>query len=208
MDPPHTVIPNVACLILPIPRSKNVCYEMDSAILKPFGKMREVLNQLIVTSKLEGLALLDFLRKKTPLLQSLDATCCIELAVMQGLLGEGGLALMQAAIIQSLPSKGSPRNIEHCLQLLTEVGSSGTYTFTGPDAQRTHDAVKEMLGSMLRGKPPKIAAMQTDVFMAQVADLLPELCIEIVGGEKGKEKTLTGKDAVKAKLDKAGRAKQ
>jgi hypothetical protein len=181
---------------------------MDAAILKPFGKMREVLNQLITTSKLEGFALLDFLRKKTPLLQSLDPSCVIELAVMQGLLGEGGLALMQKAIIQSMPSKGSPRNIEHCLQLLTEVENSGTYTFAGADAQRTLQAVTEMLGSMHRGKPPKVAAMKTDVFMAQIADLLPELCIEIVTEKGGKETKLTGKDAIKKKLEKAGRAKQ
>ena len=40
--------------------------EMDPSILKNFGKMREVLNQLIIASKLEGQPLLEFLKKKTP----------------------------------------------------------------------------------------------------------------------------------------------
>lgn len=179
--------------------------EMDPSILKNFGKMREVLNQLIIASKLEGQPLLEFLKKKTPLLQSLDASCCIELAVMQGLLGEGGLALMQNKIIKCMPSKDTPRNIEHCLQLMSEVGSSGTWQFSGADARRTLDAIREMLIAMTRGKAPKIASMKTDIFMSKIVDLLPELCIEIVG-EKDKEKKISGKSAIKMKLDKAGRA--
>lgn len=207
MDP-HTLTAYLTWLIIAsTPRDQNKMYEMDPSILKNFGKMREVLNQLIATSKLEGQPLLEFLKKKTPLLQSLDASCCIELAVMQGLLGEGGLALMQNRIIESMPSKGRPRNIEHCLQLLSEVGSSGTWQFSGADARRTLDAVREMLIGMARGKAPKIASMKTDIFMAKIADLLPELCIEIVG-EKDKEKKITGQSAIRMKLDKAGRARQ
>ena len=180
--------------------------EMDPSILKNFGKMREVPNQLTIASKLEGQPLLVFLKKKTPLLQSLDASCCIEFAVVQGLLGEGGLALMQNKIIECMPSKGTPRNIEHCLQLLTIVGSSGTWRFSGADARSTLEAISEMLIGMARGKAPKIASMKTDIFMSKVADLLPELCIEVVG-EKDKEKKITGKSAIKMKLDKAGRAR-
>ena len=136
----------------------------------------------------------------------MDASCCIELAVMQGLLGEGGLALMQNKIIECMPSNGTPRNIEHCLQLLTLVGSSGTWQLSGADARRTLEAISELLVGMARGKAPKIAPMKTDIFMSKVADLLPELCIEIVG-EKDKEKKITGKSAIKMKLDRAGGGK-
>lgn len=201
-------IPYLACFIVALtPREKNVCYQFDASILKPFGKMREVLIQLIRSSKLEGPALLEFLKKKTPLLQSLDASCCIELAVMQGLLGEGGVTLMQNKIVECLPSKSTSLTIEHSMQLLTEVQASGLYTFTSADAQRTLDAVKEMLIGMLRGKSPKVSSMRTDPFMTLVADQLPYYCIENVG-DQGKQKKLAGADAIRVKLDQAERARQ
>ena len=88
---------------------------------------------------------------------------------------------------------------------MSEVGSSGTWQFSGADARRTLDAIREMLTAMTRGKAPKIASMKTDIFMSKIVDLLPELCIEIVG-EKD-ENNITGKSAIKMKLDMEGRAR-
>ena len=76
------------------------------------------------------------------------------------------------------------------------------FTFTGEMAQSTLNACEEMLFGMQRGKPPNITSMKTDTFMGKIADLLPEMCVEIIS-EKGKEKKVSGKAAIKVRLQKA-----
>ena len=187
----------------------SACHKAQAEhnLLKPLSGLRDVYqdwvlarkacNKILAEVSLEDAAhTQELLHKKADMFTSLDSTFVIELAAMDALMGAGGLELVQAQLLKSLPAKETAMTLEHSMQLLTQMKDSLLFKYSGAEARSTVLAILEIVSGMKGGRPPKMEVMNGDPFLRKVQEALPHF---VRCGEGQSE--LTGKEAIEAMMD-------
>lgn len=144
------------------------------------------------------------------LLLSVDSTFSIELSVCRALQGRQGEKLMEATILDKLPTADKPIKLATSVVALRSLKEAPLAKWTGEGSTNILAAVMEQLQKMSKGQAPNMEHFSSD-FMKQVRKRLEWFCTHVpekVGGQKpgpplNGEKTASAKlKALEARLNK------
>jgi hypothetical protein len=156
---------------------------VEDTLLKPLATARSAFIKMLGCLVLADCKTVGaLLKKKMPLLLSMDPTFVIELQVLEALAGDSGMQMLQDAVLKMMPSKTKPTIValETVSARLTTLKESNLYKYNGSKGQTSVDVTAANFEQMLQGREPKVEALKSSVFFATILAALPLFCHRVV----------------------------
>ena len=150
----------------------QICQE----ILEPWQQARASCNDhLRATGQLDGPAVVTFLARKEAALRSVDPTFAIEMLFFSSMVGKGGEKLLQAQILELMPTRTTTMEAKSVLSSLKKLQCSELYKFTGVASQNVVVSVSQLIQHLEEGRQPSFAS-NPDPFMAEMKLAISHFC--------------------------------
>ena len=150
--------------------------QIGQEILEPWQQARASCNDhLRATGQLDGPAVVTFLARKEAALRSVDPTFAIEMLFFSSMVGKGGEKLLQAQILELMPTRTTTMEAKSVLSSLKKLQCSELYKFTGVASQNAVVSVSQLIQHLEEGRQPSFAS-NPDPFMAEMKLAISNFC--------------------------------
>ena len=150
----------------------QICQE----ILEPWQQARASCNDhLRATGQLDGPAVVTFLARKEAALRSVDPTFAIDMFFFCSMVGKGGEKLLQAQILELMPTRTTTMEAKSVLSSLKKLQCSELYKFTGVASQNDVVSVSQLIQHLEEGRQPSFAS-NPDPFMTEMKLAISNFC--------------------------------
>ena len=180
---------------------------VSDALVDATRKARETANALLEQARIHGAeGIKQVLNAKEVHLVTVQREFSVEIGLLRSMMGEGGKARVEQAILDALPS---PSNLDaswrpaSCLQTVTALQGSPLYSFVPAQVQQTVASTRELLHAICNATTPRIDPQRATSFMKLVLKRCEFFVVEVQSScHSGKQKHVYGAEALKLRFSK------
>jgi hypothetical protein len=179
---------------------------VSEALVEATKKARETANALLDQAKILGSeGIKQVLDSKEVHLVTVQREFHVEINFLRSMMGEGGKARVEKAILDALPLMGNTDSWtpSTSLQAVTALQGSPLYSFVPSQVQQTVVSSRELLHAICNGMSPRVDPARATSFMRLVLKRCELFVSEAKEGNKtGKVKYVFGAEALHIKFDR------